>query len=836
MVVAFLSWYAIVTALGWAVFPAAFRLLPGLPDRGYALSRGLGLLATGYVFWLLGSLGLLNNTLGAQLLAAVFVLGIAIWIYRRAAASSDAIVPWLRRRLALVLGIEVLFVAAFAGWAVARAYNPHVFYTEKLMELAFLNGVRASPAFPPRDPWLAGYAISYYYFGYVIIAMLADLAGTPTDVAFNLGIALLFALTLVASYGLVYNLIAHHVQRTAPDRPARGARLAALLGPLFVGVMGNLAGLLELLRALNLPFLGASFWAWLDIADMEAPTGAGLWPPGTWRFWWWFRASRVIQDRDVAGTAIGLQPIDEFPFFSFLLGDMHPHVLALPFVIVALTLAFNALVQRDRLSRPQIGLLVLVFGGLAFLNTWDLPIYLFVLFGALALRHVAEHGWLSPGTALRPAATVAGVLALGVLAYLPWYASFGSQAGGILPNPIFATRLHQLIVMFGLLLAVVIPFLVDAAVRSHAQANWGGGLLAGAAVLAGLIIIAAGLSVIALRADPAVRQFAVTSAGLSSGQLPQEQIDALVPQAARAIAAHRLQRPLTSLLLAGLIAVSSALLLRRAPAPGRPSGMPDQAESPSGLFALLLILTACLLTLGPEFVYLRDNFGQRINTIFKFYFAAWILLAIAAAYGASVLLSRGSRVARAAFGIVLAICAAAGLVYPVLAIPAISRDSMRAQDSQPPTLEGLSWLARRHPDDYAGIVWLQQNAGPGDVVLEAIGGSYSYHARVSSTTGIPTLMGWPGHEGQWRGPRYAEFAGSRVADVQEIYSTTSIERARELLDFYGVTYVFVGSLERDAAYAPAAGLDKFARFLSVAFQAEGVVIYRADRPLVEGSE
>jgi len=100
----------------------------------------------------------------------------------------------------------VLFLVAFAAWAVVRAANPEAVGTEKPMELAFINAILRSPNFPPHDPWLSGYAISYYYFGYVIIAMLAKFTGTAGGIAFNLGISLIFALSACGAFGLVYNL------------------------------------------------------------------------------------------------------------------------------------------------------------------------------------------------------------------------------------------------------------------------------------------------------------------------------------------------------------------------------------------------------------------------------------------------------------------------------------------------------------------------------------------------------------------------------------------------------------------------------------------------------
>jgi len=828
-----LFWYLITTALGLATFPLAFRLLPGLADRGYTASRALGLLLTGYLFWLAGSLGLLNNSVGGILLCGLVMLGIGLWVYFSQSGDDDDehLLSWVKEHKQLIAVSELLFLLAFVGWALVRAYNPDISGTEKPMDLAFLNGIRTSPTFPPQDPWLSGYAISYYYFGYMLMAMLADLSGAISGVSFNLAIALLFALTLLGSYGLVYNLAAAFKTKNSADNPAFGA----LLGPLFVGVMGNLAGFLELLRAVNLPILGTGFWRWLDIIDLNEPVTGTLWPPSTWRFWWWWRASRVIHDRTIAGESFWIQPIDEFPMFSFLLGDMHPHVLALPFVLLALGLAFNLAAQgQRRLTSTQLGMYAVCYGGLAFLNTWDLPTALFILIGAAVIRQIAtgEGPPLQRIDLVRPALNGAAILALGIVLYLPWYISFSSQAGGILPNALFPTRLHQFGVMFGPFLVIIVWFLLDEARRHYQSMNWAAGASIGGMVLLTLVAMMTALSFLALRIDPSLKSFVLSVTGTATETLTDAAIAEQFPQAINTVIRYRLLHPLTSLFLTGALMLALARLLPRR----RPEAADDLITEgnasprhidPATGFVLLLVITGLLLTLGPEYLYLRDVFGQRINTIFKFYYAAWVLFGISAAFMA-IRLAR-----RPLFNVVAALLVLAGLVYPVFAIPTKTGPMIRTAGEPAPTLDGLDFVRRLQPDDYDAIRWLAEHASPEDVVLEAVGGQYSYYGRVSAFTGLQTVMGWPGHERQWRGDRYPDYAGTREEDVQEIYNTTSIIRALELLEKYGVTYVYVGQLERDPNYASPAGIIKFSRYLVPAYQNGTVTIYRVDQPIAK---
>jgi uncharacterized membrane protein len=245
---AFILWYLTLFLLNIVTFPLAYRLFPALADRGYTLARALGLLFWGFAFWLLASLGIVQNNAGGILFALAILVGISGWALYRPAADGGSIVQkkqpstmivgiqslveWLKTNWKLVLTTELLFFIAFAFMALVRAGNPEALGTEKPMELAFINAIIHSPTFPPHDPWLSGYSISYYYFGYVMAALLAKVTATSGGVAFNLMLALMFGLNTIGSFGIVYNLLEaykkNHRRRLiganllAPGRQFRG--------------------------------------------------------------------------------------------------------------------------------------------------------------------------------------------------------------------------------------------------------------------------------------------------------------------------------------------------------------------------------------------------------------------------------------------------------------------------------------------------------------------------------------------------------------------------------------------------------------------------------------
>ncbi len=248
-----LVWWLLMQVLGWLALPTAMRIFRWLPDRGYAFTKALGLLLVSYFLWVGGSTGLLNNDLGGIFFSVLLLAALSSWFYLRGRAT---ILPdmrsFLREKWKMVVTVEVLFLLALVGWAVLRAYAPFkIDYTggEKFMETAFQNAILRSEHFPPLDPWLSNFGISYYYYGYVMLAMLTRLSGAVSGVAFDLYDSLLFALTLIGSFGVVHNLVAftqktRHQEGEAP--PPAGPPLAAgVLGGLLVTVMSNLEGVLE---------------------------------------------------------------------------------------------------------------------------------------------------------------------------------------------------------------------------------------------------------------------------------------------------------------------------------------------------------------------------------------------------------------------------------------------------------------------------------------------------------------------------------------------------------------------------------------------------------------
>jgi YYY domain-containing protein len=859
----FFSWYLTVTLLGWLSFPLVYRLFPALPDRGYSLSRAAGLLIWGYVFWLLTSLGLSQNDAGGLLLGLLILAGLSVWalrsIDRRQRKTDDreivnglsAIAGWVKHNRRLIFSVEILFLLAFAFLAFARASNPELTSAEKPMELMFINAILRSPTFPPRDAWLSGYAISYYYFGYVMTAMLAKLTGVPGTAAHNLMTSLIFALGAIGSYGILYNLLALRWKSESGECESAGTQIAKIesripnnvsrlsfLAPLFLLIVSNAEGFLEVLHRRGLFWSGTSnFWTWLDIKDLNLPPTQPLgWIPE--RYLWWWRASRVISDYDLSGTFHEI--IDEFPFFSFLHADLHPHVLAIPFGLLAIAAALNLFLGgwrgelhlfgfSLRINLAGFEFLGLLLGGLAFLNTWDILVAAALVVGAYVLSRVRETGWSwDRGEDVFVLGIPLGILSF--LLYLPFYIGFSSQLGGVLPNIVYPTRGAQLWVALATLLLPLYAYLIYLWRAEKLKGRW----LLALSLSLGLVLFLWGASwLFGLTVDLANQNLGALFLQMQG----VADIKTLFTQASL----KRLSYigGLITMLLALVPALSFLLADRKSP---QEEGDANAQKPGSNIFVLLLIVLGALLLMGPEFFYLRDQFGWRINTIFKFYYQDWILWSIAASYGIAVLMQKLRGGWNTAFHVGLVMLLVIGLTYPALGILTrtgnfqldkaavlldtiwISKDenakvTARQELGSLWTLDYFNMFKRQNPDDAAAIRWLQ--SAPDGVVAEAIGDSYSAYARVSTLTGLPTVLGWPGHESQWRGGYGPQ--GSRQSDIETLYATSDWNTAKDIIARYNIRYVFVGTLERGKPLQE----EKFQHNMQVAFQQGNTVIYEA---------
>lgn len=447
------TWWIAVSAIGLLSLPVISHVFAALPSRGYHLARVAGLLLLGYTTWMLTVTGVLHFSAVTIGFCAVAILGLGTMLLARHRwALWGEMSSFLRTNWRFVLTCEALFAAAFALLVILRGFTPEIWATEKPMDFALLNTFMRYDSLPPQDPWLAGYPINYYYFAHFLVAVVTKVSGVPNGVAFNLAISMFFALSAVACFGLVFDMIAGQ-----GGERRRVAYFLGFLGSALLVLVGNLQAGVSLL------------------SDPSATLSADWWSGVGWK------SSRIIVD-----IIFGVEHpvINEFPFFSFSLADLHAHVMAIPFGLLALSTGLAMLRTRGagwvrdryRLLPPAFSVWAgLVLGALYFINSWDFPTY-FLILGACLLLASARSKGIAPAI---PSA--AWVLAFSVALYLPFYLNFKSVVGAAelpLPPEIASlpllsslssyigiviwekTRLWDFLTIYGLFLYAAGPFIV----------------------------------------------------------------------------------------------------------------------------------------------------------------------------------------------------------------------------------------------------------------------------------------------------------------------------------------------------------------------------------------
>lgn len=765
------TWWAAMTVLGLVGFPFALLAFRVLPDRGYNFSKVIGLLLASYLVWLGASLQVIPGRQWSiiAIVALLAVVSLAIALRQR-----DQLREFVSLRWPYVLASEALFAAAFALALALRTDVVDVVPGERPSDMALITSIIRADHFPPRDPWLSGHDINYYYFGHLMLASLAEATSVPARIAFNLGIALIAALSVSAAYGVVFNLV-------APRAKAVLAASVALLGPLLLLVVGNAVGLFELMAVHGIGSSG--FYDAVDIAGLDGTRDSGAWYPTEWQ---WPGRSIAFVNGSVD---------QQFPFAKFMLGELHSENVAIPIVLLLIGSALAVWRTPNGTSRLSLstlalfGMPALALGALVTAQAWYAPALLLLLVVVFAARLYRDEGRLSVSLLGRAGLLAAVLTGLSVVLFLPFYgASFGAFGGIDLAADAAATQPHHLLYMW-------LPL------------GW----------------LAVALALIGLRGARPSRPVLLAAAAIPTTILAVWLVWALLDGRLADAMADRAENGgwITAIALGLVLSATTVAFLHRASQP------PEDGERDDGLTpALAMSAIALLLLLGAQFFWVDDNSTPGFNTLIKANFLAWFLLSVSGALALYHLLrdvrwrSPWSSWVRAGLAAGAVIVLAVAMIYPVASTLYTTR--LFGEDRH---LDLLWQIQGREPEEYQALLWLDENVEGTPVVLEATGGvSYIDQGRVSAYTGLPTVLGWPPHELHWRGS-FAPQEGRQEA-VRGIYETASAEEAASLMAQYDVEYVYVGRLEREA-YGEA-GLAKFGEFMDVAFRSDGggVTVYR----------
>lgn len=406
-------WWLVLLIVGISFFPLCRNLFKKFSDSGWALSKILGLALLSFVFFVFSSLKILPITQVSILVVILAAFSLSLFIYRtsRKEISSDI----SSKKVAILIG-EVLFLLGLVGLSYVRAHQPDIRGLEKFMDFGFINSILRGEYLPPADMWYAGSSINYYWFGHLYTALLTKLTSIPSAISYNLMLGTILGFGLSGAFSIVSSLF---------EKFGKKAAIAGILSALLLMMGGN---------------FHTPFYALKDGYEK-------YWYPDATRF-------------------IGYNPdtndktIHEFPSYSFIVSDLHAHLLDFPFVILFLATLLSQIKfgERKKFLTPQIALFGLLLGIMFSTSTWDFGVYLIVAGFGFLLTSLSDRGlnlkiiW----SAVRPTLII---LLIGILTASPFILNFNSIAQGIaLVNA--KTPVWQLLILWGFPLLISVIFFV----------------------------------------------------------------------------------------------------------------------------------------------------------------------------------------------------------------------------------------------------------------------------------------------------------------------------------------------------------------------------------------
>jgi len=869
-VAAVVVWWLVLMLFGFAVWPLLYTVLPGLPDRGYPMAKITGLLIVSWLAWVGGTARLLtwSNWGLLLILIAVAVFCYAITWRKRAELLAYMRRNW--KHLLIIEGLTFLLFVIFLFIRLGNPdLWAQTLGGEKPMDLSYFTAVLRSTVFPPYDPWYAGGYLNYYYYGYVLVGAPVKMLGIMPSVAYNLLIPTLFALTGIGAFSVAFNLVAaRYIYRrdegsSEPGAPMQ-ARLrfalrtppgspyvAGILAILLCTVLGNLTtptvfmtGVANaggcnpnpdmlvwmidnftkshdgrtptqeesqaIADAAQHPSLGDRISFGLHTIQDNAQcisrgfekvlSGSYVSSVGLDRWYW---AARSV----VSELPNSNNEINEFPAFTFIFGDLHAHMIALPLTLLALVWLLSEILCSYRPERPSwVVFLSMALGGLTIgilrpTNSWDWITYL--LLGVLGLLFAA---WLRRDRLTRVvltnrAAQIGWFFVANIIAALPFTAYFMTAYSSVKSFEGNKTPIWAYFTMHGIFLIIIVSVLIwqtarvlqHLYVRDFLQRRW-------PLILVGLVAVF------------------VIGFGLLMAILPAKiwLVDMPIPLA---------------LVILPLLYWCVVLFL-----------LPGQSREWMVVYAMIGL--ALGISLGVEIVVLDGDIGRQ-NTFFKFYMQVWMLFGITSAVGLAWMfrsLRRWAPTVRGVWLTIIVLLFVIGGLYPVLATQ--GKNLMRHPTSQPVpiTLDGTAYM--QYADYYYGsatipmkddleiIHWLEDNVQGSPVILEGRepGSEYKYNLRITINTGLPSLLGWRFHQQQQRTlDPLPTMVIAREANIFAMYNTPDITTFWNMAKYYNIEYIIVAKLER-AVMRPE-GINKFAQMkdqqlLELVYDKNGDQIYR----------
>ena len=455
----FWTWYLLAAVLGVVGMAVTGRLFRGFADKGWMFSKVVSITITGFLTWFLVSIKLLKFTT-VTCVGITVVFGIVcILLYEKQRKAGYDCLPIDNLDLAYIE--EILFFAVFLMWTYLAGFHPAAHGTEKFMDYGFMEAMMRSKTLPATDIWYSQGKINYYYGGQYFAVFLTKLSGTQVELTYNLMRTFVAAFAFVLPFSLVRQMTVDMQGKKVYGWKKRLPSITGFIAGLAVSIAGNMH---YVVYAQIIPL----------IQKLKGQEVDSYWFPDATRY--------IGFNPDVPDKTI-----HEFPCYSFVLGDLHAHVVNIMFVLLLLGLLY-AWMQKVRNTTPSVEKLgakkfwmqqllmphilaaAMLLGMFHWTNYWDFVIYYVVTGGTvLFMNIICLKGDIKRIIAVTAAQAVE-IFAVATVIILPFTLQFTTMVQGVRLAQNHSLP-HQLLILWGLPTILTLVFVISLIVGKLKRLN-----------------------------------------------------------------------------------------------------------------------------------------------------------------------------------------------------------------------------------------------------------------------------------------------------------------------------------------------------------------------------
>lgn len=724
-------WYIIIQVLALSSFQYLFKIFRTTKDHGYAISKILGIIIIPYCMWVINIFHIAKYTYSNLIIITMLFCfsGILIGINQKRRLAK-----YFAAKKYYIIITELLFAGAYLFFLSIVAYSQYGQWGERNMDIGYIWALFKTTSLPPQDPWLCNVSINYYYFGHFIIASLSKLANIPPNISYTLSMGMLPALFIVICFAVVYEI-------TSKMR-------YALLGAIILGFSGNNFLLFQLLQ------------------------------------------KGLLFPQNVLSQTARIIPytVNEYPFISFILGEVHSHSIALP-VNVALLYTIYKFFKDETLRyfRYKDCFLIMLIGFLLsiiyFIDILNFVIYLSLSIFTILLdfffqvftsvRERAHRNYVPPFIELQCAFNMFIIAILITLFAYVFFIPFGGYLNieflsmGIIKGSTNTSIIH-LIVIFCLYLFTILIFAAVSFINIQKPQNRRETALYYLIVLLIAMLLIAFFNYLHIMSIP---------------------------------------KFILILIIISLLSGFKKMIMITDKRLWFCCGLT--------LFGLIILLGCEVFFITMSTVISSDFY--RSLTISRFHLQSLIIMGIVLPFLVSLIINKLKPYRLSLlFSIIFTVLLGIQLIYP---IDGALQKALYFKET--PSLDSSNFIATLFPSIHKAITWINGNIEEQVSMLESVGKIYSKWGMVSSYTGNPTLVQWPKHIYQQGYP--SEEIAKRIIEADQIYRTDDFNLAYSILQKYNIKYVFIGEIEKER-YSQNS-LAKFSKYCKKIYDEDNNEIY-----------